>query len=178
MCGTLLFKGGSCASWPVNFWGGEFTPRAMHPASLVPRRSFMSCCLRRGVSRCEHRSKGSRGPGPSQGQCFMRKTERSRGARRWAGRSAARARGDEAAVDGWPLAQPPSENSQPRSSLETRPPIISTFQALLRGPLHPHPTSISVRPGCSHYHTSQSLSLLSSNPSLASALKQSQTLTT
>lgn len=104
------------------------------------------------MSRCEHHSKGSWSPGPSQGQCFTRKTERSRGARRRAGQSAARARGEEVAVavDGCPLAQPPSENSQPRSSSETRPawpvftsPIISTFWTLLRGPLHPHPTSIS-----------------------------------
>ena len=65
------------------------------------------------MSRCEHRSKGSRGPGLSQGQCFRRKTERSRGARGGLG-GAARARGGEAAATGRPLAQP-------RSSLETRP---------------------------------------------------------
>ena len=144
MCGTLLFKGGSCASRPVNFWGGEFTPRAMHPASLVPCRSFVSCCLRRGVSRCEHRSKGSRGPGPSQGQCFMRKTERSRGVRRWAGRSVARARGEEAAGGRVSIgAAAFREQSVPLQLGDTSSPIISTFQALLRGPLRPHPTSIS-----------------------------------
>ena len=164
-----------CLLVSATLWGPEFTPSARHPAGLVPCRSFVFCCLRRGVSRCEHRSKGSRGPGLSQGQCFRRKTERSRGARGGAGRSGQGAwwggGGGRASIGAAPLQL---RDAQPGGDSR---PLISTFPTFLRVPLHTHihfrvcflpflsqgaPITTRVR---------AYLSLLSSNPPLASILK-------
>ena len=150
-----------CLLVSATLWGPEFTPSARHPAGLVPCRSFVFCCLRRGVSRCEHRSKESRGPGLSQGQCFRRKTERSRGARGGAGRSGQGAwwggGGGRASIGAAPLQL---RDAQPGGDSR---PLISTFPTLLRRPCTPTSISESVsyrfKPGCSHYHASQSLPL-------------------
>ena len=164
-----------CLLVSATLWGPEFTPSARHPAGLVPCRSFVFCCLRRGVSRCEHRSKESRGPGLSQGQCFRRKTERSRGARGGAGRSGQGAwwggGGDRASLGAAPL-QLRDTPSLAVIHVLSSPPSRPSSGA----PAHPHPfpslfLTVLSQGAPITTRVRACLSLLSSNPPLASILK-------